>query len=155
MTVALAVLVVAAPSVHGLTMGTAQASTTVTYPPAGCSGGVQYTEEDQTDKHLRSSSETVTFPYAISWADQRPDHSSPTATHYFRVLAVHNSNSYDDDHTQYTDGQDSGSTTLSVDVPNVQNGDTVDVTYTANLTGAITGCPVLGSVTMHYHFVYP
>lgn len=154
--IAVVILLAVAAPVRALTMGTAEASTTVTYPPAVCSGGVQYTEEDETDKHLRNSSETVTFPYSVSWADQRNNQSTPIATHYFQVLAVHNGNAYDDDHTEYTDGQDSGSTTLAVDVPNVQDGDTVHVTYTANLSASgLSGCPILDSVTMHYHFVYP
>ena len=156
MTIALAWIVMIMPLAGALTvMGTATAATMVSYPPASCSGGVDYTPQDQDPYRLNSDPDTVRIPYDFSWADDRPDHSSPTATHYFALQTVHDSNTQSKDQPVDTDGQDSGSDSLTIDVPDVGDGDTIAVTYTANLSATgVSGCPVLSSVTMYFDFYY-
>ena len=157
--IALAAIVATMHLVRAYTLGTAQGSTTVDQS-GNCSGGVQYTQEDLTDKRLGSNNgETVVVRYDVSWDDQRQSPATPRAYHNFTLTSVHLGNTVSSDKRVTTSGSAPGlpgSWSLWANATNVKNGEYVNVTYTASLSGPTgTGCPVLSSVTRYYHFVYP
>ena len=156
--VALAVLVAVLPVVRAFAFSESTGQTKVDVSN-NCSGGVVTTPADGT-WHLNANPDYVYVPYKVSWEDARNPNPRPkTAYHNFTLDAVHLSDpvKHDEKRVQTNGGVSQTFYTLSVNVTNVYSGQYVNVTFTASLHGSplLTGCPVDGSVTGHYLFVYP
>lgn len=109
---------------------------------------------NDTAYRLNSNPDTVQMPYDVSWFDERPNPPQPRATHTFTLQTEHLGNIQSDSKTVDTFGDDSGSDTLSLDVPNVYSGQSVNITFSASVSVPLV-CSASDSITLSYQYTYP
>ena len=140
-----------------MTMPTATGQTKVDGNPVACHVAISAPVNGAGhDYHLNSNPDTVRMPYNVSWDDQRTGPGLRTAYHNFTLDTEHLGNPGPHAKKRVTTQGGSGFVVLWSNVTNVYNGEYVNITFSASVSGPIGGgCPASDSFTLSYHYVSP